>query len=496
VLLHPTSLPGPYGVGDLGPTAHAWIDALARARQTWWQVLPLGPTGYGDSPYQSYSSFAGNLNLLSPELLVQDGLLNRSDLDGVHFPDGHIDFQNVIAFKQHVVDRAWGEFKAGRAAGLRGEFEAFCRREAGWLDDFALFMAVKESRGWASWQDWPAGLRERDPHTLESARRELADAVGKKQFGQFLFRRQWDALRRHAHAAGVKVIGDVPIFVAADSADVWANPKLFLLDERRRPTVVAGVPPDYFSKTGQLWGNPLYDWNEHRRTGYAWWAARLRATLSHVDLVRLDHFRGFVAAWHVPAGEATARNGRWVSGPGADFLSAMRDRLGGLPLIAEDLGEITPDVYALRDRFHLPGMRILQFAFGGASESRFLPHYYEPNTAVYTGTHDNNTTRGWWADVGEHERHFARRYLGRDGSEITWDLIRLAWMSVADYALVPLQDLLDLGPEARMNFPGKSTGNWSWRVTGDQPIRAALDRLGEFTELYARTPPGKDETGK
>jgi 4-alpha-glucanotransferase len=325
-----------------------------------------------------------------------------------------------------------------------------------------------------------------------AARRELADAVGRQQLGQFLFARQWEAVKRHTHDAGLKLIGDVPIFAAADSADVWANPKLFLLDERRRQMVVAGVPPDYFSKTGQLWGNPLYHWEEHRRTGYAWWADRLRAVLRQVDLVRLDHFRGFVAAWHVPAGEATARNGKWVHGPGSEFLRAVRDRLGGLPLIAEDLGEITPDVYALRDEFRLPGMRILQFAFGGAAESRFLPHYYEPNTVVYTGTHDNNTTRGWWADVTDGERHFARRYLGRDGADITWDLIRLAWVSVADYALVPLQDLLDLGPEARMNFPGKSTGNWRWRVTAEQPIVGSLERLAELTELYARTPPKKD----
>jgi 4-alpha-glucanotransferase len=488
ILLHPTSLPGPYGIGDLGEVAYRWVDGLVRAGQTWWQILPLGPTGYGDSPYQAFSAFAGNIYLLSPDVLAQEGLLRRSDLEGRQFPAAHVDYGAVISFKLGLLARAWEQFRGGSAPALRQPFEEFCKRESAWLEDFALFMALKAAHGGAGWQSWPRDLVMRRPEALERARRELDGPLGMHKFGQFLFFRQWSALKGYANSKGVRLIGDVPIFVSGDSADVWANPQLFLLDEQRRPRVVAGVPPDYFSATGQLWGNPLYDWEASRRDGYAWWLARLRATLRQVDLIRLDHFRGFEAHWEVPAGSPNAIHGRWVKGPGLDLFFAIRERLGGLPLIAEDLGLITPEVEALRDDLHLPGMRILQFAFGGAPEDRFLPHNYDRNSVVYTGTHDNDTTRGWYATISDGERHFLRRYLGRDGTDVAWDLIRLAWSSVADWALAPLQDVLDLGSEGRMNFPGRPSGNWGWRYTRDQLTPAVLDRLEELTRLYGRCP--------
>jgi 4-alpha-glucanotransferase len=488
ILLQPTSFPGPYGIGDLGPTAYAWVDGLVRARQTWWQILPLGPTGYGDSPYQSFSAFAGNPSLVSPALLIQDGLLDASDLTGTDFPAERVDYGPVIEFKNRILSRAWQRFRAGSAAHFRGPFEEFSKQEAGWLDDFALFMAVKEAHGGKSWQEWPPPLLHRDPAALAVARRQYADAVGLQRFRQFLFFRQWRAVKDYANQKGIRLIGDIPIFVASDSADVWANPDLFILDDQRRPTVVAGVPPDYFSATGQLWGNPLYNWQKAKQTSYAWWVARMRATLRQVDLIRLDHFRGFEAYWEVPAGKPTAEIGRWVKGPGADLFQVLRRELGSLPLIAEDLGLITPEVEALREELRLPGMRILQFAFGGAPEHRFLPHNYERNTVVYTGTHDNDTTRGWYNAITENERDHLRRYAARDCRDVAWDLIRLAWSSVADYALAPLQDVLSLGTEARMNLPGRPWGNWGWRFTDDQVDDGVLHRLREMTEMYGRQP--------
>lgn len=486
ILLHPTSLPGPFGIGDLGPAAYAWVDALAQARQTWWQILPLGPTGYGDSPYQAFSAFAGNPYLISPEALLQDGVLKPADIGSVSFPADHVEYGSVIPFKVRILQRAWDNFQAGAAPFLRPLFEVFCQQQASWLDDYALFMALKDAHGGASWHDWPEKLVRRDPGELEQARRKLTQQVGLHRFRQFLFFRQWRALKQYANSKGVYLMGDVPIFVSSDSADVWSHSDLFQLDDRREPTVVAGVPPDYFSATGQLWGNPLYNWERLKQTGYAWWIARLRATLEQVDLVRLDHFRGFEAYWEIPAGMPTAQVGRWVKAPGAELLQALRSALGTLPLVAEDLGVITPEVEALRDQFQLPGMRILQFAFGGAVESRFLPHNYEYNTVVYTGTHDNDTTRGWYKALPTHESDFVRRYLARDGHDIAWDLIRLAWSSVADYALAPLQDLLNLGTEARMNLPGRPSGNWSWRYTAAQLHPGVLERVRELTELYGR----------
>jgi 4-alpha-glucanotransferase len=486
ILLHPTSLPGPYGIGDLGPAARAWVDVLVSARQTWWQILPLGPTGFGDSPYQSFSAFAGNRYLISPDALAQDGLVHPDDLAGVQSPADHVDYGAVIPFKIALLARAWENFQSGSAAALRGPFETFCAQEAHWLNDYALFMALKDAHGGAGWQDWPAELVRREPAALKDARRQLARTVGLHQFTQFLFFRQWREVKRYANERGVRLIGDVPIFVSADSADVWANPGLFHLDEERRPTVVAGVPPDYFSATGQLWGNPLYDWDALKRTGYAWWVARLRATLGQVDLVRLDHFRGFEAYWEVPAGMPTAEVGRWAPAPGAELIETLRQALGGLPLVAEDLGLITPEVEALRDRFGLPGMRILQFAFYGNPDDRFLPHNYERNTLVYPATHDNDTTVGWYSTLNEKDRAFLHRYLPCATGDIAWDLIRLAWGSVADYALASLQDVLSLGSEARMNKPAQPSGNWAWRFTADMLTPERLGRLADITEVYSR----------
>lgn len=488
VLLHPTSLPGPFGIGDLGPQAHAWVDTLVRAKQRWWQILPLGPTGFGDSPYQCFSAFAGNPNLISPQLLQESGLLDAADIAGAGFSAERVDYGAVMAFKNKILGRAWENFQAGRSPNLRGDFDQFRRENAGWLDDFTLFIALKEAHGGRSWQQWPGPLKVREPAALRHARNTLADPIGRHSFRQFLFARQWTRLKRHANERGIRIIGDTPIFVAGDSADVWANPELFLLNERHEPTVVAGVPPDYFSATGQLWGNPLYNWPALKKSGYAWWVRRLREMLKQVDLIRLDHFRGFEAYWEVPAGMPTAEKGRWVTGPGGDLLETLRRELGELPLIAEDLGLITPEVEELRDQFELPGMRILQFAFDGERDNPYLPHNFVRNTVVYTGTHDNDTTRGWYQSVSEELRDRVRRYLGRDGRDIAWDFIRLAWSSVADYAVVPLQDLLNLGAEARMNIPGRGEGNWNWRLSDGMVNAGVLDRLAELTITYGRGP--------
>lgn len=489
VLLHPTSLPSPYGIGDLGPSAFAWVDSLVRSEQSWWQTLPLGPTGFGDSPYQSLSSFAGNPYLISPDLLIQDGLLKKDDVAGPRFPAAVVDYGSVIPFKVKMLELAWHNFRRSASQALKKEYDQFSTEQAGWLDDYVLFMALKDYNKGASYQDWPDDLIRRNPTALAAARRSLGETQQQHRFRQFLFFRQWSALKKYANKFGIRLIGDVPIFVSADSADLWANPKLFLLGEDNRPEVVAGVPPDYFSPTGQRWGNPLYDWTALKETGYAWWVRRLKATLSHFDLVRLDHFRGFEAAWHISANAPTAEEGEWVPGPGADFFQAIKKALGGLPLIAEDLGDITPEVRQLRDQFNLPGMRILQFAYSHQPENAFLPHNYVPNTVVYTGTHDNDTTRGWYEALPQNERQFIGRMLGKptiEPREISWELIRLAWGSVADMALAPLQDLLNLDGKARMNMPGRQEGNWQWRVTPDQPVEQSLQGLHEFTWLYNR----------
>lgn len=489
ILLHPTSLPGPYGIGDLGPAAHEWIDTLARAHQSWWQILPLGPTGAGDSPYQSFSAFAGNINLLSPEHLVRDGLLSTLDVAAELFADDRVDYSRVMPFKNNLLLRSYENFRAGKAPWMSEPFQTFCSEHRDWLDDYALFMALKEARPGVSWNAWPRELMYApDSKQLALSRQEFTAQIGIHQFGQFLFFRQWTALKDYAHARGIRILGDAPIFVSPDSADVWGNPKLFLLDDALRPQVVAGVPPDYFSPTGQMWGNPLYDWKAMRETNYRWWIARLRRTLAMVDLVRLDHFRGFCAAWQIPSGQANAIKGRWVEGPGAELFIHFQSELKGLPLIAEDLGEITPDVHELRDRFGLPGMKVLQFAFDGPN-NLFLPHNYtHSNWVVYTGTHDNDTSRGWYEQLAHDQRWFVGRYLRTDGHDIAWDLIRLAWSSNANMAIAPAQDVLDLGTKARMNYPGRPEGNWRWRMDARAFNDDVVRRLTDLTDLFGRAP--------
>ncbi|MCF6278397.1 MAG: 4-alpha-glucanotransferase [Anaerolineales bacterium] len=485
ILLHPTSLPSRYGIGDLGPQAFHFVDFLAGAGIKFWQVLPLGPTGYGDSPYQSFSAFAGNPYLISPDALLQDNFLHPDDMvEALDFPEGCVDFGRVIPLKLSLLERAHLRFTSDRRP-AHGEFERFCAKNKSWLDDYALFMSIKEIYGGGAWSGWPLALRQRNADALHNARKKLSAAIERYAFYQFIFFRQWDALRTYAVQRGVKIIGDIPIFVSYDSADVWANPDLFLLDEQGDPTAVAGVPPDYFSPTGQLWGNPLYDWNVHKTDHFSWWLNRFHTILAMVDIVRLDHFRGFAAYWEIPAGSPTAETGRWAPGPGADLFDRLRAGLGGLPIIAEDLGEITPNVFALRDRFGLPGMKVLQFAFTGP-DNQFLPHYYPENCVVYTGTHDNDTIRGWYASASEHERDFVRRYLSVDGSDIAWDRIRAAWHSRAVLAVTTLQDLLDLDSSARMNYPGRMAGNWGWRMGKGALTDVLQDRLRNLTQGAGR----------
>jgi 4-alpha-glucanotransferase len=493
ILFHPTSLPGKFGIGDLGPEAQAFIEFLAETGQRWWQILPLGPVGAGNSPYQSYSSYAGNPLLISPERLVDDGWLTPRDwADYPTLPDDRVDYDAVAQAKDTLLRRAFARFEPDHL-----HFESFREEQAHWLEEYALYMALKEAHGGAAWFQWEPGLITREPQMLAGSRSKLREAILYYEFVQFVFSRQWRALRQECHERGVQLIGDLPIFVALDSADVWARPDLFQLDALGNPLYVAGVPPDYFSADGQLWGNPLYRWEAHEHEDFAWWIARLKATTERVDLVRLDHFRGFQAYWEVPAGAETAATGRWALGPGTAFLEALRAGLGGLPLIAEDLGEITPEVEALRDRFELPGMRVLQFAFGGDPGSEFhLPHRYINHCLAYTGTHDNDTAVGWFraehtnttqTEARHHfERRFARRYLGTDGSEFHWDLIRLAQGSVADTVIVPLQDVLGHDSRARMNTPGTPTGNWEWRFQAGQITQDVGARLADITAVYSR----------
>jgi 4-alpha-glucanotransferase len=485
ILLHPSSLPGPYGIGDLGPAAYRWVDWLAAAGCKLWQVLPLGPTGYGDSPYQCFSAFAGNPYLVSPDFLLRDGLLHPNDLiEKLDFDPLKVDFGRLIPWKLNLLEKAFRCFLDRGPAPV--EFDSFCADNAAWLEDYALFMAVKEAHGGGPWLDWPEPLRKRDLAALDEARKSLKDAILRFTFYQFVFFRQWQDLRNYAHQKGLRVIGDAPIFVAMDSSDVWSHPDLFFLDAAGRPTVVAGVPPDYFSPTGQLWGNPLYRWDVHKSTGYAWWLERLRFTLATVDIVRIDHFRGFAGYWEIPGGAPTAETGRWVPGPGADLFTAIRSSLGAdLPIIAEDLGLITPDVTALRDQFNLPGMKVLQFAFSGP-DNAFLPHHYPQNCVAYTGTHDNDTANGWYAAAPGHEKDFARRYLRVDGSDFAWDLIRAVWRSTAVFSIAPMQDFLDLGTEARFNFPSRLGGNWEWRMAENALSGDLQGRIKELNWLYQR----------
>jgi 4-alpha-glucanotransferase len=488
LLLHVTSLPSRYGIGDVGPSAFEWVDRLSNAGQGWWQALPLGPTGYANSPYQALSSFAGNWLLISPDELIEDGLVEASECEGCVFPADFVDFEAVAAFKRSLVEAAWHKFDHVRPD-LRPAYERFCDSQAHWLDDYALFRALKARYNGAYYLTWPAELVRRITSAITQARQELEAEIQEVCFAQFLLFRQGEKLKEYARSKSVRLIGDLPFFVSPDGSDVWANPELFLLDEQHRPRFVAGVPPDYFSAQGQLWGNPVYDWEALRRSGYRWCLDRMGALLEHVDVIRLDHFRAFAAAWHIPSGAPTAQSGNWVNGPGADFFQAARREFGTLPFIAEDLGMITPDVTALRDVYQLPGMRVLQFGFDGNSDNPHLPHNYSQTSVAYTGTHDNNTTRGWFDALPDSQKQVVWKYLRRppgESRDIAAELLELAWSSRATLAMAPLQDVLNFGAEARMNVPGRPEGNWGWRVTESMLFETRFDWLREITSASHR----------
>src|SRR5262245_19893173 len=501
ILCHVTSLPGPWGIGDLGNVSHRFVDWLAGAGQGLWQVLPLGPPGFGESPYQSLSAFAGNPLLIGLDRLVEEGWLSPGELESApSFGAATVEFERVTPFRDACLTRAFHQFLKSATSEQKAEFDSFRAEQEFWLDDYALFAALKGEAGGNPWKDWGQTLVRRDRAALKRHAATLADVVDREVFIQFQFDRQWRSLKAYANARGIRLMGDVPIFVAHDSADVWAHQQQYMLDAGGQVTMIAGVPPDYFSETGQRWGNPLYRWDVMRNDDYAWWMLRLRHALRAFDLVRLDHFRGFESYWEIPADLPTAAGGRWVAGPGAPFFRHVLSRLGHLPLVAEDLGVITPPVEALRDEFEFPGMRILQFAFGDDPKaSDYQPHNYPRNCVVYTGTHDNDTTRGWFesrAGVGTtrttaqiaRERDFALTYLGTDGRNIQWDMIRLALSSVADTAIVPMQDVLGLGTDSRMNLPGSATGNWRWRFAEDRITPTMTDNLARLTDVYDRTP--------
>jgi 4-alpha-glucanotransferase len=504
ILLHPTSLPGPFGIGTLGAEARAFVDFLAEAEVGLWQILPLGPTGYGDSPYQCLSSFAGNPYLIDPGELERAGLLGREELEACRLPNrGKVDFGALFARKDILVDAAWERFRTRR--GAQGaecpdpdaqvsetprldeeSFRAFCDDNASWLDDFALFLAIKEDQGYASWDSWPEGLRLRKPRALAEFAAGKKERIEREKFAQFLLFAQWRNLKSYAESRGVRIVGDLPIFVAWDSADTWAHPRLFQLDARGRPKKVAGVPPDYFTATGQLWGNPLYDWKANKADDYSWWISRIEAALSLVDVLRIDHFRGFSEYWAVPAGDSTAERGRWEAGPGAALFDAIQDALGELPIIAEDLGFMTPQVRELRDSFGFPGMRILQFAFEPEGDNPDYPHNYPEASVVYTGTHDNDTSAGWLGTASPAAARRALAYVGGSRKTFAWNMLRTAWASPASMAIAPAQDLLGLGSEARMNYPGRQNGWWTWRLEEGALTPAIRRRLAALNRSCFR----------
>ncbi len=483
--MHPSSLPSPYGIGDLGEEARTFIDFLHEAGQTLWQILPLTPTGYGDSPYQSISAFAGNTFLIDPRALVADGLLQPNDISAEAVAVERVDFETAKSIKTKLLHRAFENSRELSCASLR-DLTEFCGRSAWWLDDYALFQSLKTAQENREWTAWDGELAFREPQALANARAQLAEQITREKFFQFLFFRQWQALRAYARERYVRIIGDLPIFVAHDSVDVWAHRQLFKLDDNGKPTVVAGVPPDYFSETGQLWGNPLYDWEGLRATEFKWWINRVRWSLELFDTARIDHFRGFVACWEIPAGDITAQHGQWVDTPGRELFSTLKQTPGELPIIAENLGVITPEVERLRADFGFPGMRVLQFAFGGDATNDHLPHNHTPDSVVYTGTHDNDTTLGWFANLGNEEREYALRYLDTEGRDINWDMIRAAMASVATLAIVPMQDVLGLGNEARMNLPASESGNWIWRMKSNDVKDETVQRLRDVAQTYGR----------
>ncbi|MCD8488148.1 MAG: 4-alpha-glucanotransferase [Desertifilum sp.] len=495
ILLHPTSLPGRFGIGDLGQSAYEFVDFLVKSGQTYWQVLPLGPIGYYHSPYtMNYSAFAGNPLLISLEQLVEQGLLQQTELTPVSEKAtvyGEVDYDRVIPLKQKLLERACDRF--WQDSTVQPHFAAFCQQQAWWLDEYTLFMALLEENPERSWNQWEPALARRQPEALKAKAETLKDRIRFHQFVQYQFFEQWKALRTYANNRHIQIIGDVSIYVCYNSADVWANATHFALDPQTLEVAwQAGVPPDYFSETGQLWGNPVYNWEHLQKTQYAWWIKRFQATLQYVDIVRIDHFRAFEAYWRIPQAETTALAGEWVKVPGVEFFQTLGEKLGQLPVLAEDLGTITPEVEDLRDRFEFPGMRILLFAFGEAGTEAYLPHRYRHNSVVYPGTHDNDTVMGWWQQKAtEAEKQHVAAYIGkshyREITEIHWELIRLALASVADIAIIPLQDLWGLDNRARMNDPSQSEGNWEWRFTDTQLLTEDLsDRIRQLTQLYSR----------
>jgi 4-alpha-glucanotransferase len=487
VLLHPTSLPGPHGSGDFGPEAYHFVDWLVAGGQRLWQLLPLAGIGPGNSPYMSNSAFAGNVLLIDLAELHQQGWLAAEDLAVVPGLDGpQVNYAVMYPFRMERLAKAAAAFAAAGTTTQREDYQRFLTEQASWLEDFALFMALCETKHWADWHSWEPALAKRQPAALAAARKQHAERIEFWRFCQWRFFRQWALLKAYANGKGVQIIGDTPIFIAYLSAEVWANQHLFELDDAGKPTVIAGVPPDFFSATGQRWGNPLYRWKAHAKDNFAWWVERIKRTFELVDIVRIDHFRGFAGYWEIPASEPTAVKGQWVPGPGEPLFKAINKALGPMPIIAEDLGVITPDVDALRKKFGFPGMRILQFAFAGDASDRFLPHNYEADTVVYTGTHDNDTVAGWWASATDHERHMARGYLGTDGHDMPWTMIRAAMSSVADTAVHPMQDVLALPTSGRMNYPGQESGWWGWRFEWSQVQPWHAGRLAEFTKLYGR----------
>ncbi|MBE9113406.1 4-alpha-glucanotransferase [Nodosilinea sp. LEGE 07298] len=491
ILLHPTSLPSRFGIGDLGPEAYHFIDFLAHTRQQLWQVLPLGPTGHGNSPYLCYSSMAGNPLLISLEVLCDRSLLYPDELhDLEHFSPHQVDFDQVIPIKMRLLERAASRFHETASDEDKDALVQFSEECHFWVDEFAFFMALKNAHGGAGWTEWPSAIARREPEAMAEWREKLSSDIFCQKFLQFEFHRQWQSLRQYARDRQIQIIGDIPIYVAHDSADVWAFPHNFMLDhDTLAPALMAGVPPDYFSETGQLWGNPTYNWEELKNRDFHWWIQRINALLGYVDIIRVDHFRGLQAYWGVPAGEDTAMNGQWIEAPGTELFETVRQKFGTLPIMAEDLGVITPEVEALRDEFEFPGMKILHFAFGGGSDNPYLPFNYVPNSVVYTGTHDNDTTIGWFDKMPDHERNRLMEYLGCLSPEgIHWTMIRLALMSVANQAIVPLQDILGYGSDCRMNTPGKSDGNWGWRYQAEALTDEMRDRLRWLTELSNRTP--------
>ena len=489
ILFHPTSLPGKYGIGTLGKEAYAFIDFLKKSKQKLWQIFPLGPTGYGDSPYQSFSSFAGNPYLIDFDLLIEAHLLSEEDLRDIFFGDNeeHIDYGAIYNQKYPLLRKAYENFKSSDNNEMKGSFENFKRENSSWLNDYSLYISLKNHFNGLPWNEWAQDIKNREDGAMHHYRSELADDIEYHNFIQFLFFKQWGDVKRYANENGIKIIGDIPIFVAADSSDAWANPEIFLFDKERKPVKVAGVPPDYFSATGQLWGNPLYNWEKLKDTNYSWWVERVRANLSTCDIIRIDHFRGFEAYWAVPYGDDTAINGQWEPGPGIDLFNAIKSQLGELPIIAEDLGLMTQGVIDLREATGFPGMKILGFAFDSGEENDYLPHTYTRNCVVYTGTHDNDTLVGWFQKAKEEDRQFARDYLNsKADEEIHWDAIRGAWSSVACMAISPVQDFLGLGSEARINTPGVASGNWQWRLKQGVLTNELAERIAKLTKIYSR----------